>query len=97
MKTLNSLFPFQDALIPNLSAWVYILFTYVFGFAAIMAHSILLNALGVILLAHSMIISAYFIHECAMIHFLKKRHNRFFGILPCGSWHFLQYLRSDKI
>jgi fatty acid desaturase len=80
MKTLNSLFRFQDALIPNLLAWTYVLFAYVFGFAAIMAHSILLNALGVILLAHSMIIAAYFIHECAHDSlFKKKRHNQFFG------------------
>jgi fatty acid desaturase len=80
MKTLNSLFRFSDALIPNLLAWTYILITYVLGFAGIMADIIVFNVFGVILLAHSMVIAAYFIHECAHDSLFKNnRHNKFIG------------------
>jgi len=80
MKNISSLFRFEDALIPNLLAWTYILVAYIFGFIAIMWNSLLLNVLGVILLAHSMVIAAYFIHECAHDSLFKKsRHNQFFG------------------
>jgi fatty acid desaturase len=80
MKTLSSLFRFSDALIPNLLAWTYILITYVLGFAGIMADIIVFNVFGVILLAHSMVIAAYFIHECAHDSLFKNnRHNKFIG------------------
>ncbi len=80
MKAAGSLFRFNDALIPNVMAWIYILATYLLGFAGIMADSLLFNALGVVLLAHSMVIAAYFIHECAHDSLFKKnRHNQLFG------------------
>lgn len=80
MKTLSSLFRFEDALIPNLLAWSYIIAAYSFGFYAIMADAIVYNLIGTVLLAHSMVISAYFIHECAHDSLFKKnRHNQFFG------------------
>jgi len=82
MKTAAKLFRFDDALIPNLLAWSYMLSTYIFGFAAILADSPWLNAAGVLLLAHSMVIAAYFIHECAHESlFRKSRHNQLFGEL----------------
>ena len=80
MKDISSLFRFDDALIPNLLAWAYILAAYILGFAAIMSETVWMNILGVVFLAHSMVIAAYFIHECAHDSLFKKsRHNRIFG------------------
>jgi len=80
MKNISSLFRFDDALIPNLLAWAYILAAYILGFAAIMSETVWMNILGVVFLAHSMVIAAYFIHECAHDSLFKKsRHNRIFG------------------
>jgi len=67
---------------PNALAWVYMFSAYFFGFAAILSDLLWLNALGVIVLAHSMVIAAYFIHECAHDSLFKKnRHNQIFGEL----------------
>ena len=80
MKDISSLFRFDDALIPNLLAWAYILAAYILGFAAIMSETVWMNILGVVFLAHSMVIAAYFIHECAHDSLFKKsQHNRIFG------------------
>jgi fatty acid desaturase len=80
MKNISSLFRFDDALMPNLLAWAYVLFSYVLGFAAIMTETVWMNVAGVILLAHSMVIAAYFIHECAHDSLFKKSsHNHIFG------------------
>jgi len=82
MKTAPRLLRFDDAMLPNLAAWSYMFGAYLFGFAAILADSLWLNAAGVLLLAHSMVIAAYFVHECAHDSlFLKKRDNRLFGEL----------------
>lgn len=80
MKMLSSYFRFEDALIPNTLAWSYILAAYIIGFYAIMADALIYNLAGTVLLAHSMVISAYFIHECAHDSLFKKnRHNHLFG------------------
>ncbi len=88
MKTAR-LFRFDDALLPNLMAWAYILGAYVFGFVLIMAESWLANVGGILLLAHSMVIAAYFIHECAHDSlFRKNTHNELFGeamLWICGA------------
>ena len=89
MKTLSSLFRFDDALIPNLIAWAYIFVTYCVGFVAMVLEPLWINLIGVLLLAHSMVIAAYFIHECAHDSvFKKRRHNRLFGealLWICGT------------
>lgn len=89
MKTAKRLLRFDDALLPNLAAWTYMLGAYLFGFAAIMAASPWLNAAGVLLLAHGMVIAAYFIHECAHDSlFTDARDNRRFGevlLWICGA------------
>jgi fatty acid desaturase len=80
MAKLSSYFRFEDALIPNTIAWIYILAAYIIGFYAIMSDALIYNLAGTVLLAHSMVISAYFIHECAHDSLFKKnRHNRLFG------------------
>lgn len=89
MKTGRRILRFHDALLPNLAAWTYMMTAYVSGFAAIMAGSPWLNAAGVLLLAHGMVIAAYFIHECAHDSlFMTQRDNRLFGELLlwiCGA------------
>jgi len=89
MKTATRLLRFEDALLPNLAAWGYMFTAYIGGFAAIMASSLWLNTVGVLLLAHGMVIAAYFIHECAHDSLFKdSRHNRLFGELLlwiCGA------------
>ena len=77
MKTAAKLFRFDDALLPNLLAWGYMFSAYIFGFAAILADALWLNVLGVIFLAHSMVIAAYFVHECAHESlFIQHKHVR---------------------
>ncbi|GIT99484.1 fatty acid desaturase [Sulfurovum sp. TSL1] len=80
MEKISNLFRSDDALVPNIVAWTYILGTYLFGFSALLADSILYNILGIVFLAHSMVIAAYFIHECAHDSLFKKsHHNHIFG------------------
>jgi len=89
MKTAAKLFRFDDALVPNLLAWGYMSAAYIFGFTAIVADALWLNVLGVLFLAHAMVIAAYFVHECAHESLFKKSmHNRLFGELLlwlCGA------------
>jgi len=82
MKTAAKLFRFDDAMLPNLMAWGYMFAAYIFGFAAMLASALWLNVLGVLFLAHAMVIAAYFVHECAHESLFKKsRHNQLFGEL----------------
>jgi len=82
MKTAVRLFRYEDALLPNALAWTYMFSAYVFGLAAMLAEALWINALGVLFLAHAMVIAAYFIHECAHDSLFKKnRYNQLFGEL----------------
>lgn len=54
-----------DGLVPNVAALAYVFTGYGFGLAALFADAWLLNAAGVLLLAHALVIAAYLIHECA--------------------------------
>lgn len=89
MKTAVKLFRFDDALVPNVLAWSYMFSAYIFGFMAMLADALWVNALGVVFLAHSMVISAYFVHECAHESLFKKsRYNQVFGeilLWMCGA------------
>jgi fatty acid desaturase len=50
---------------PNLLALAYVVFGYSAGMGLLLADSPWWNLAGVLLLGHSMVIAAYFIHECA--------------------------------
>ena len=50
---------------PHLAALVYGLLGYALGVALITAHGFVLNAVGVLLLAHALVICAYLVHDCA--------------------------------
>lgn len=72
----QSIFRHDDALWPNLAAFSYIGVTYVGGFGLMLLDGLGWNLLGVLVLAHSMVIAAYLIHEAAhQSLFRQKRHN----------------------
>lgn len=64
----------------NGAALVYVLAGYGLGFAGLFAEAWWLNAIATLLLAHSMVIAAYLIHECGHnLVFRKSRHNAMLG------------------
>ena len=80
MKTRSLFFRHDDALFPTTLALLYVLSTYFFGFGFMLSESIWLNLVGVVLLAHSMVIAAYLIHEAAHLSVFKsKKHNKWFA------------------
>ena len=56
---------YSDGVWPNTLALAYVLGGYIFGWALFYVNSWFANLAGVLLLAHSMVIAAYLIHECA--------------------------------
>lgn len=56
---------YPDGHWPNLFVLLYILAAYAFGWLLFFADLPLLNIIGILVLAHSMVIAAYMIHECA--------------------------------
>lgn len=78
----KSFFRHDDALLPNLLAFGYITVAYIAGFSLILNESLIANLLGVFILAHSMVIAAYLIHETAhMSLFREKKHNQWYAEL----------------
>lgn len=76
------LFRYADGLLPNSLAMAYTLLGYLGGLALLFAASPWLNALGTLLLAHAMIVAAYFIHEFAHGSiFSVPKHNEWAGNL----------------
>jgi fatty acid desaturase len=76
----TGLFRHDDAALPNALAFGYVLLTYGFGLYFMLSDSGWLNAVGVLALAHSMVIAAYLIHEAAHLSlFRKKEHNQWFA------------------
>jgi fatty acid desaturase len=70
----------SDGLWPNLSALVYAVAGYAAGLALTMAEPVWANVPGVILLAHSMVIAAYLVHECAHNNIFRRgEHNARLG------------------
>lgn len=62
---MEQVIKYSDGLWPNLFALIYILLTYTGGFYLVTLESLILNFFGSLLLAHSMVIAAYMVHECA--------------------------------
>jgi len=76
-RGLRSVFRYDDGIIPNLLALAYILGGYAGGWVFLFSRSPWIWMAGVLLVAHSMIISAYFFHE--LVHhtiFRSSRVNR---------------------
>ena len=62
---MKSVMKYADGLWPNVYALSYVLLAYLSGWYAITLGSVPLNLFGSLLLAHSMVIAAYMVHECA--------------------------------
>lgn len=74
------LFRYADGLLPNSLAMAYTLTAWSGGLALLFAANPWLNAPGTLLLAHGMIMAAYYIHEFAHGSiFSKPRHNEWAG------------------
>ena len=80
MKTSLRFFRHDDALFPTLFALLYVVSTYFMGFGLMLSESLWFSLVGIILLAHAMVIAAYLIHEAAHFSIFKnKKHNRWFA------------------
>ena len=76
---------YEDGLWPNLLAHLYTFVGYGVGVWLLTVPSYLLNAAGVLLLAHALVISAYLIHELAHFTVFKShRMNTWMGVVM--SW-----------
>lgn len=80
MSQKTKYFRHHDALIPTVIALTYVITTYILGFGLLLAEPLYANILGIPILAHSMVIAAYLIHEAAHSSVFKDRkHNRWFA------------------
>ncbi|WP_321322772.1 fatty acid desaturase [Thiomicrorhabdus sp.] len=80
MTQKTKYFRHQDALIPTVIALTYVITTYILGFGLLLAEPFYANIIGIPILAHSMVIAAYLIHEAAHSSVFKdKKHNRWFA------------------
>jgi fatty acid desaturase len=76
---------YKDGLWPHGLALGYGVLGFGYGLALSAAPAVLANLLGIVLLSHAMVISAYLIHECAHnTVFAANRHNALLG--ACLSW-----------
>jgi fatty acid desaturase len=62
---MSRLFRYENGALPNLLAFGYAAGGYGAGFALMLSDGLPLNFLGILLLAHAMVIAAYLVHECA--------------------------------
>jgi len=80
MSFVSNVFRHKDAFWPTIAVVSYIVLLYIGGFILILSESLWLNLLGVVGLAHAMVIAAYMIHEAAHLSIFKaKQHNRWFA------------------
>jgi len=71
---------YKDGLLPNLLALAYIVTSYGFGWLLLFSQHYAFNAIGLLLVAHGMVIAAYLLHECAHNTLFKSpRHNAWLG------------------
>ncbi len=82
---LRRIFRYEDGIVPNLMAMAFIVAGYAGGFLLLFSKPVWVWTLGVLILAESMIISAYFLHE--LVHhtiFRSKALNA--RVLAAISW-----------
>lgn len=88
---------YQKILWPSLLALLYVITAYAGGLMLMLTHGVLWNIIGVLLLAHAMVIAAYLVHECAHNNIFKKtRLHKWLGevlLWICGA----SYSRYDTI
>ena len=62
---MKQVIKYSDGLWPNLLALLYIVLMYISGFYLVTLDALIVNLFGSLLIAHSMVIAAYMVHECA--------------------------------
>jgi len=86
---MSGLFRYEDAFWPNLLAAGYVSLAYLSGLWLIFSADVIFNIIGIILLAHAMVIAAYLVHECAHNSiFRKNRYHRWLAeilLWICGA------------
>jgi len=86
---MSAVFRYQDGLWPNLLVFSYLALSYCLGLALLLSGSIMPIVIGIFLFAHSMVIAAYLIHECAHNSLFKKnKYHRWLAevlLWICGS------------
>lgn len=103
MSSVRSLLRYNDSLVPTLGATCYAVGGWVGGLALlVLAGHPLLRGLGTLLLAHSMVIAAYMLHECAHLAVFKKReHNmragQFFTWLTGSCYNRYDQIRNKHL
>ncbi len=65
LRLYPTVFRHKDGVLPNVFGLSYVVTGYAVGWWLLLQSELLLKVPGVLLLAHAMIIAAYFIHECA--------------------------------
>lgn len=80
MSTIVALFKEPAGFIYHGGAVAYAVLAYIIGFVSLFDGYWLVNGIGLLLLAHSMTIAAYLVHECGHnTVFKKQRHNNLLG------------------
>lgn len=86
---MAGLLRYEDAFWPNIIAFLYIIAAYIGGMIMMLSSALPLNLAGVVVFAHSMVIAAYLVHECAHNSlFRKNRYHRWLGeilLWICGA------------
>ncbi len=78
--SMSSLMRYADGVWPNAAVLAYIGLGYPAAISLLVTASATLNAIGVVLLAHVLVIAAYLIHECAHnTLFADNRYNAYLG------------------
>ena len=71
-------FKYSDGILPNSIAIAFVIIAFASGLLCILLNNLILNMIGVLLIAEALIISAYLVHECAHGTIFRKSKNNTF-------------------
>lgn len=74
----KGLFKYSDGILPNSLAIAFVIIAFASGLLCILLNNLILNMIGVLLIAEALIISAYLVHECAHGTIFRKLKNNTF-------------------
>lgn len=93
----QGLWRYRDGVVPNVAVTAYIIGAHLIAIGLLASSSLLLMLVAIVLLAHSMVLAAYMIHELAhALVFRQRHHNAMLGELfswLCGT----AYARFERI
>ncbi len=94
------LFRYGDGTVPNIAALLYVFAGYPLSIIGLAQHSVIVFVLSLLLLAHTLIIAAYLLHECMhQTLFKHSRHNEWLGLVLawiCGACYSDYRLLKNK-